>query len=66
MKTEMEMFIEHAQQTNSYPVLEFYRKSWLPLKAAKLREITQGEPHEEITDSVDSSDSRPGGRHGTG
>jgi hypothetical protein len=40
-KTEMEMFIERAIKLNNYHVLDFYFKSWLPLKAALLKKATE-------------------------
>jgi hypothetical protein len=40
-KTEMEMFIDRAIKLNNYHVLDFYFKSWLPLKALKLKEMTE-------------------------
>jgi len=52
IKTEMELFIEHAQKVHNYHVLDFYHKSWLPLKADRLREMATKETLTDTSEDV--------------
>jgi hypothetical protein len=40
-KTEMEMFIEYADQKYNYHVLDFFYKSWIPIKAEILKKYQE-------------------------
>ena len=37
-ETELDLFIERAKETGAYPVLKWYRESWLPYKQTRLRQ----------------------------
>jgi hypothetical protein len=47
-KAELALFIEHAEMSGNYHVLDFYYKSWLPLKQRTLRKIV-----EEVDDEIE-------------
>jgi hypothetical protein len=40
-KTEMEIFIERAINLHNYHVVDYYYKSWLPVKAEILRKYQE-------------------------